>query len=267
MACRLRTVAWLLAAGAFVNLNAQQEPTPARRVSTPRGSTPANQKPGAPAPSAQGLSVSNVAVGAQSFNPSSGARVNVKVFDPDRRLVRTLVNAAPRRAGTRSETWDGRDVDGKVVPNEAYFFTIEATDSSNSIIVYDPVTFSGGEFADVTQGQLDRDVGTLSYKLSQPSRVLLRAGMATGLLLKTIVDWAPRPAGTVTEYWNGKDDEALFDIPSMKGTTMVLTYMTLPENSVITFGNAALTYRSYSAAVGARRPRKEDRPMANARRI
>jgi hypothetical protein len=230
-------------------------------------------------PSSQGLSISQVALDAQSFNPSRGgknvleyqlsrdAKVSIKVFDPDRQLVRVLAAAAPRKAGKNRSTWDGRDLDAKVVPNEAYFFTIEATDSDGITVVYDPVTFSGGEFADVTQGQLDRDIGTLTYQLSQPSRVLLRAGMATGLLLKTIVDWEPRSSGTITEYWNGKDDEGFFDVPSMKGTTMVLTYMTLPENSVIAIGNDKTSYKAYKVPMRTRRPVKEDRPMANARKI
>ena len=231
------------------------------------------------ATNAQGLSVSSVSVNAQSFNPSKAgkvtlqyqlsrdARVTVKVFDPDRRLVRTLADAAARRAGVPSEVWDGRDLDGRVVPNESYFFTIEATDSTGAQIVYDPITFSGGEFADVTQGALNRDSGTLTYMLSQPSRVLLRAGMATGLLLKTVVDWEPRPSGAINEYWDGKDADGLFDVPTMKGTTMVLTYMTLPATSVIAFGNDSLSYRTYSSSFAQKRPLKTERPMTGGRRI
>lgn len=231
------------------------------------------------APSSQGLSVSQVGVSAESFNPSRGgrcsldyqlsrdARVSIKVFDPDRQLVRVLASGAPRRAGKNRATWDGRDLDGQVVPNEAYFFTIETTDSGGGKVVYDPVTFSGGEFADLTQGQLDRETGTLTYKLSQPSRVLLRAGVATGLLLKTVVDWEPRSSGTVTEYWNGKDADDLFDVPTLKGTMMVLTYMTLPATSVIAIGNDKTSFRDYKRAIAGQRPMKEERPMANARRI
>jgi hypothetical protein len=240
---------------------------------------PSSPQPARAVASSQGLSLSQVSVNTESFNPFRGqksvlsyqlsrdAKITIKAFDPDRRLVRVLASAAPRKAGKHSETWDGRDLDGQIVPNEAYFFTIEAADSSGGKVVYDPMTFSGGEFADLTRGQMDRESGTLTYKLSQPSRVLLRAGLGTGLLLKTIVDWEPRSSGTITEYWNGKDDDGLFDVPTLKGTTMILTYMTLPENSVITIGNDKISYRAYSAATAGKRPLKEDRPMANARRI
>jgi hypothetical protein len=173
----------------------------------------------------------------------------------------------PRKAGKVTQIWDGKDLDGKIVPNEAYFFTIEGQDSNRQKAVYDPITFSGGEFGNITRGQLDKESGTMTYALSQPSRILFRAGMATGLLFKTIVDWEPRAAGTVTEYWNGKDEDNLLDVPSIKGSVMVMTYMTLPEDSVITIGNGKLSYRSYKRALGSGRPVKEDRPMVNSRKI
>src|SRR5690242_11620238 len=87
--------------------------------------------------SSQGLSISAIFIGAESFNPTRGEKVTlnytlsrdattaVKVFDADRQLVRAFP-AAGRKAGKVSQTWDGKDLDGKVVPNEAYFFTIEA---------------------------------------------------------------------------------------------------------------------------------------------
>ena len=251
--------------------------TPGTRPVRPGPKKPAALPP--PPAVSQGLSLSDVRVGSESFNPSRNekcflsyrlsrdARVTAKVFDPDLQLVRTLASGAVRKAGIARETWDGRDSEAKVVPNEAYFFTLEARDSSGGEVLYDPVTFSGGEFGDITRGNLDREAGTLGYKLSQPSRVLLRAGMSTGLLLKTVVDWEPRSSGTITEYWNGKDESGLFDVPALKGTTMVLTYMTLPENSVITIGNTKGNYRDYKRRVAAKRPFKEERPMANARKI
>ena len=214
-----------------------------------------------------------------SFNPSRGdkldlyytlsrkAKVTINIYDVDLQLVRTLVSGADRKVGQYREIWDGKDLDGKVVPNEAYFFCIESEDDSRQRVVYDPITFSGGEFADITQGQVSRQRGTVSYSLSRPSRVLLRAGVPGGALLKTVVDWEPRPAGEVTEYWNGKDEDGAINLWGLKNHAMVLTYMTLPETSVITFGNNAYDFRKYKSSLRNARPRKEDRPMANARRI
>jgi FlgD Ig-like domain len=219
----------------------------------------------------------NVSLSSTTFNPDKGeavtlrfsipkpSAVTVKVFDTDHFLVRVIANGTQLKAGAHAMRWNGRDDAGLVVPNEAYFFTIEAKDGTGSVAVYDPVTFSGGEFADITQGQVSRASGTISYQLSQPSRVLLRAGLRGSALFKTIVDWEPRPAGAVTEYWNGRDEDNLLDLLERRHT-LVLSYMTLPASSVITYGNTRQTWRQYRAA-RPNAPRKPERPMANERQI
>jgi hypothetical protein len=225
-----------------------------------------------------GLTIADVKVTGSSFNPSKSesvtltfnvsgaARLTARVVGPDREYVRTILDAAQQPAGAVKVVWNGRDQGGRVVPNEAYFFTIEAEAANGEKAVYDPVTFSGGEFADVTQGQVSRRSGTVSYQLSQPSRVLMRAGIAGNSMLKTIVDWEPRSAGAITEYWNGKDGDNLIDVLNLK-YTMILSYMTLPESSVITFGNNNYDYRAYRGSLKSPPASKPDRPMANSRQI
>lgn len=237
------------------------------------------QGPSREQPNSQGLSLFDVALSATSFNPSRGdkiecryklsrdARVTVKVFDADQQLVRTLVSDSQRKSGQNKEIWDGKDLEGAVVPNEAYFFNIEAEDSEDHRVVYDPITFSGGESADLSHGQFDRESGTLGYQLSQPSRVLLRAGIPGSALLKTIVDWKPRVAGEITEYWNGKDENNLIDVWDAQNHLLILTYMTLPETSVITIGNDKTDYVAYKRALKVPRPTKVERPMMNARKL
>jgi hypothetical protein len=235
--------------------------------------------PASPPQNSRGLSVYDVKTSAASFNPSRGDRlevlynlsrdatVTVRAYDADRQLVRTLADAAPRKTGQNREVWDGKDVDGSVVPNEAYFFCVEADDGSGQKVVYDPVTFSGGESADITQGEVSRETGTLTYKLSQPSRVLMRAGIPGSALLKTVVDWQPRVAGEITEYWNGKDEDNLVDVLNVPNYLLVLTYFTLPDTSVITIGNAKYDYRAYKSGLKSPRPPKEERPMTNGRKL
>lgn len=235
--------------------------------------------PAASPRNSQGLSVYNVTTSAASFNPTRGdklevrynlsrdASVNVRAYDADRQLVQTLASDAPRKAGPNKEVWDGKDLDGSLVPNEAYFFCVEADDGSGKKVIYDPVTFSGGESADIMQGEVSRETGTLTYKLSQPSRVLMRAGIPGSALLKTVVDWQPRVAGEITEYWNGKDEDNLVDVLGVPNYMLVLTYFTLPDTSVITVGNAKYDYRAYKAALKSPRPSKEERPMTNGRKL
>ncbi|HKS29783.1 MAG TPA: FlgD immunoglobulin-like domain containing protein [Pyrinomonadaceae bacterium] len=235
--------------------------------------------PGAAPQNSQGLSIYNVTTSATSFNPSRGdklelrysiprdARVSINIYDADRQLVRTLAEESPRKVGQNKETWDGKDLDGAIVPNEAYFFCVEAVDSSDQKVVYDPITFSGGESADITQGGVSRETGTLTYKLSQPSRVLMRAGVPGSALLKTVVDWQPRVAGEITEYWNGKDEDNLIDVLNVPNYLLILSYMTLPETSVITVGNEKYDYRAYKASLKSPRPVKAERAMTNGRKI
>jgi FlgD Ig-like domain len=235
--------------------------------------------PGSAPPNSQGLSIFDIALSATSFNPSRGdkiecrynlsrdARVTVNVFDADRQLVRTLISNSQRPSGQNKEIWDGKDLDGMVVPNEAYFFNIEAEDSEYHRVVYDPITFSGGESADLGHGEFDHDNGTLSYKLSQPSRVLLRAGIPGSALLKTIVDWQPRVAGEITEYWNGKDEDNLIEVWNAPNHLLILTYLTLPDTSAITIGNEKYGYRAYKNNLKTPRPSKDERPMMNVRKL
>lgn len=227
----------------------------------------------------KGMAISQVLASTRSFAPflketvqlryslSRDAAVTVKVFDPDQETVKVLVLKAPRKAGANRETWDGRDMDGKIVPNEAYFFTIEAEAPGLEPTVYDPVAFSGGNFGDITRGELSHEMGTFSYKLGQPSRVRIRTGIQGSAMAKTLVDWEPRVAGTITERWNGMDEDNLVSVWNRERFMMILTYFTLPENSVIAVGNDRTTYRAYKTGLSTPRPKRDERPFTGNRKI
>ncbi len=203
-----------------------------------------------------------------AFNPSAGdsvelryrlaspQRVTVRVYDPDLGLVRTLADAAPRDAGEHRDAWDGRDDGGRTVPDEAYLFTIETASGG----VFDPTTFSGGEVDDVTSARYDAEAGTFLYRLPAPARVLVRLGIESGPMLKTLVDWKPRVAGSITEYWDGRDEDGVFNLLDHPGYRALVTYVTLPEATVIAFGNPKESYRDYKLGRGADQPRKPERP-------
>jgi hypothetical protein len=86
-------------------------------------------------------------------------------------------------------------------------------------------------------------------------------------MAKTVVDWEPRVAGTITENWNGMDEDNLVSIWNRERFVMILTYFSLPENSVIAVGNQRYTYRAYKTGLPAPRPKKEERPFAGNRKI
>jgi hypothetical protein len=224
-----------------------------------------------PHPSPRTDLIQGVRVSRDCFNPQAGEEVHIsytlttkatvtaRIYDPDFGLVRVLPIPGLQDQGLHSLSWDGKDQDAILVPDEAYLLTLTAEDGSGGTQLYDPTVFSGGRVADLSQADLDPETGTLTYRLAVSSRVLIRLGIQDGPLLNTLVDWKPRLAGEVTEPWNGRDQDDLFDLAGHPRFRMLITSFDLPENSVITYGNHALDYRHYKAHLAANRPIK-DRP-------
>ncbi|MFH1157217.1 MAG: hypothetical protein V1793_25760 [Pseudomonadota bacterium] len=222
--------------------------------------------------------ITGVATSGESFNPSLGetvflsytllrpARVKVCVIDPDLGLIRTLLQDVLQESGERAIAWDGVDMDGAVVPDEAYFFTIEATDDRGTKETYDPTTFSGGVEHDITSARIDPEQYTIGYAMPETGRVMIRMGIQGGPLLNQAVDWKPRIRGAVTEYWNGMDADSLIPLYRHPGFKLIITYFTLPETSMVTFGNRSTDFRHYKALVAAARPVKPERESSVADR-
>jgi hypothetical protein len=78
-------------------------------------------------------------------------------------------------------------------------------------------------------------------------------------MLKTLVDWKPRVVGTITEYWDGRDEDKLVRLRDHKDFTALITYVTLPDATVITYGNNQETYRDYKLGRAKDRPQKRIR--------
>ncbi len=217
--------------------------------------------------SAEAPTFSAVALDTAAFDPTHGQsvkltyqlaqpdKVTVRVYDPDGGLARTLLDAVEQTAGAYQILWDGHDEQQQPVPDEAYTFTLETALGA----VYDPTAFSGGVVNDITDAQFNLD-GTALYKLPATSRVLIRLGLHNGPLLKTLVDWKPRTSGTITEYWDGYDADHLIKLREQKEFTALVTAVTLPDTTVVTYGNTKEPYRDYKLGRAKDRPQKPDRP-------
>jgi len=154
-----------------------------------------------------GTLLSDVKISKTSFNPSLGeeiafcyylskpAKVSVLVYDPDHGLIRMLAAEKDVNAGGQTIIWDGKDVDGNLVPDEAYFFTIMVEDGSGAKEVYDPTTFSGGAGHDITTADINPQSQTITYKMPEMGRVMIRMGIQGGPLMNQLVDWKPRVKG------------------------------------------------------------------------
>jgi len=217
--------------------------------------------------------ISEVGIDRKVFNPSKGetvtisfhisrpAKVIIKIFDPDMHLIRDLLPEDIRDPRIIKVIWDGRDLEGNIVPDEAYFFTIEAMDYEGNFTYYDPTTISGGELL-IPEVDFNREKGVVSYKLVKDARVRIRAGISSGgPLLKGIVNWAPRLAGYNEEIWDGMDDSGSIDVTVQKDYQLIAEAITLPENSIITYGNPEYDYFEYKNDIAWDRPKKEERPL------
>jgi len=222
--------------------------------------------------------VTGVSAEPRLFNPTDGetitisyrlsrpAKAIIKIFDPEMCLIKNLLPEDIETTELNKVAWDGRDFEERIVPDEAYFFTIEAMDHQGNIAFYDPTTFSGGEYfsPNVIFDPISKKV---TYELPKDAWVRIRAGISEGPLLKTIVNWAPRFAGKNEESWDGKDESGNIDVLSQKGYRLMAEAITLPENSILTYGNSDYNYYEYKTEIAPERPKKRERPLFKSEKI
>jgi len=202
-----------------------------------------------------------------AFNPSEGEEASVRftlsrpgratltIWGPNQELIARPLDGQERPAGLQTATWDGRDVEGDIVPDEAYFFTLEAV-SQGAGDRWDPLLSSGGER--VVAGELQQlDETHFAYSVPKPSRVLVRAAVPEGPLVLTMVNWEPRPAGFAVETWDGRDADRLRRAAEIRGLRFGVMAFSLPDKSVIAKGNPGLEYRRYFEEKAKSRPRKQ----------
>ena len=187
------------------------------------------------------------------FRLSAAGVVSVAIVDRDGFVVRKL-DSRHRQRGEVTLRWDGRDDDGAVT-DEAYTLRIEQV-AGGQRSVYDPGRDHHPILEDPAQRSYSREEGVLSYRLSRPSRVHIKAGQAQlnpksgrneGPILKTVVDRQPRVAGAVIEKWNGYDDGGTIAIPALPHFVVSILAASLPENAIITCGNRGVSFLDYAA--------------------
>jgi hypothetical protein len=182
------------------------------------------------------------------ISTSASGTLRVVVLDRDGFVVRDL---GPRtvRKGSITLTWDGRDASGRVVPDEAYSLRADLR-AGKDRWTYFPARDVHEVMQEVPVRAFDPRSGILSYTLTRPSRVHAQAGTAvidngghaTGPVLKTIVERAPRVAGAVVEQWDGRDESGTIDVANLPHFAVSIAATPLPENAMITIGNRATTF-------------------------
>ncbi len=177
-------------------------------------------------------------------NPEKINDVKVEIRTSDDDLVRTL-SLTKIKSGTKKYEvkWDGRDANKMLVPDEAYHPVLLVTNTSKKTERIDPRTSSGGE--EVYDFEKNVRQGVIEYTLPVASRVLVRAGIKNGPMLRTVIDWEPRTAGFHAERWNGRDLDDVIAVEENPEVGYLIIGYQLPEHTIITYGNTKETYRAY----------------------
>ena len=168
--------------------------------------------------------------------------IQIRTADDDPVRTLELGKISPAVHDYRIE-WDGRDSHGTIVPDEAYHPVLVVTDIEGGTHRLDMRTQSGGE--EVYDFEKQVKPGTIEYILPAASRVLVRAGIKNGPLLRTVVDWEPRAKGFHAERWNGRDADNVILIEQEPDVGYLIVGYELPDKSIITYGNDRESYRQY----------------------
>ena len=174
-----------------------------------------------------------------SYTLNEDANVTWDIYTPDNTLIRTIKKESKKGEGRL--VWDGKDSKGTIVPDEAYNIVLAAKNNTHSQTI-DP-RFTGGEVLKDLQTKIDK-TGNISYTLLAPARVLVRAGIENGPMLRMISNWIPKNRGKVRQRWNMKDADNLIDISTLNFGVSVSAF-TLPEYAIITTNHKNLEYYSY----------------------
>ncbi|WP_299968755.1 PKD domain-containing protein [uncultured Roseobacter sp.] len=201
-------------------------------------------------------------VAASSFNPIGGetaiintaingaaGQVQVDIVDGAGVLVRRLVSNLSRDPGTYQDAWDGRDENGNLVRDGAYYVVVSVTvngetevfDARNTA-VFEELTPSRSFTRNFNPYEgVPVEVG---YTIPWPAEVSLYfwtrlpGGFSADTIgpVRTVFLRLPRPAGTYTDVWDGFDDNGVVVEPDRQYPVTLWLYR-LPENTIIVTGN------------------------------
>ena len=190
------------------------------------------------------LEIANVYHAPKIFNPSknqqvaihftlsSDAQLKLKIFDDRDLLIRKI--SLRRNSGAQKITWDGKDTAGKLVPSEAYRYTLEGVDSSGDRVEYDVSDITGAERVVAKNIAWDADNKVIRYQLSKPARVILRVGIQNrGPIMLSRLNWSARTAGIHTEVWDGMDGSGVVNLASHPKLEIAIDAYSLSDNSIL----------------------------------
>ncbi len=195
-----------------------------------------------------------------SFSLTGHGKAIIMIFDHDMHLINDLITQKIDPGMIETIMWDGRDLEGRIVPDGDYFFTIEAITEQGDSTFYDPTTISGGEYI-TPEVKFDSKDKNINYELTEDACISIRAGIKSSALLKNILNWDPKLAGKHKIFWDGKNSSGTINLYKQKGFNLMAEAVTSPENSLISKGNSEYTYYEYKTLMAPDRPKKKNRPL------
>jgi len=177
------------------------------------------------------------------------ARVKIDLYTTDGDLVRTIKSKKTLKKGAHKLSWDGKDDKGKLVPDEVYILVLEASTEKGKKKTIDSRKTSGGEVVENLQMQITTD-RNIAYTLPAPSRVLVRAGIKGGPMMRSLANWEPRSAGKNIQRWDGMDQSRVLNLRNEENLTVLVTAFRLPKYAIITLGNKNISYAEYRKKQG-----------------
>lgn len=168
------------------------------------------------------------------FHLSRPAVATVHVYDGRDLEIRSLGSPEPLPVGDASILWDGRDSQGRLVPPEAYHYTVTARAADGGAVEYDVTDRTRDEEVTVEQARWDPETKRIRYVLPKPARVAVRVGLERGgPLLGTVLDWVPRLAGAHEEPWDGRDASGVLDLTHHPHLAVGVHAFALPANAIL----------------------------------
>jgi len=176
---------------------------------------------------------------------SKAGEIIVEIYTSDSDLVRTIAVGKKDKAGLYEILWDGRDDEKIIVPDEAYIPVVKLLHEENNDenYEYDPRKISGGEEINIYPQASAK--GQISFQLDQPSRVLARAGVKSGPMMNSILNWEVRGKGRNVVLWNGYDQDGLVNLFQKDNLALLLTGFELPKHAILTHGNQSQSYSEW----------------------
>jgi len=178
------------------------------------------------------------------FIVGTDSTINLKLHGPDGEAIRHLINDQTYKKGKHSVSWNGKDDDGVVVPDEVWIPVLTVSELTGQTIIDDPRRYSGGEIIPDIRWTVRSDT-ELSFDVPYPARVLIRTGIDEGPMLRVLKRWEPIGAGKVVVRWDGYDENGVDEFALRNDKWFVVMAYQLPEFALISTGNKKMDYRAY----------------------